>query len=142
MCHKPTYAVQQAVPLLDDLVGAREQHGRDGKTQRLGGGQVDNEIELGRLLHWNVARLRPPQYFIDIVGGVPEQVWKAWSIGHQTSRFDELADDVNRGVGRPPAPVWPPCPRRPPSPSPVLHRAKAGQDLLLAPRHIDPLGPS
>jgi hypothetical protein len=30
-------------------------------TSRPGGRQIDNEIELGRLLDWNVGRLRPAQ---------------------------------------------------------------------------------
>jgi len=36
--------------LFDHFVGASEQRRRDGKAEYLGGGEVDNEIELGRLL--------------------------------------------------------------------------------------------
>ena len=60
------------------------------EAERLGGVQVDDEIELGRLLDRDVGRLRPAQNLVDIVGGAPEQVREVWSIGHQTARFDVL----------------------------------------------------
>jgi hypothetical protein len=41
--------------LFDHLVGAGEQRGRDGEAERLGGRQVDYEIERGRLLDWDFA---------------------------------------------------------------------------------------
>ena len=44
--------VRERVPLLDHLIGAGEQRGRDGKPKRLGGGYVDDEVELRRLLNW------------------------------------------------------------------------------------------
>jgi hypothetical protein len=40
----------------------------------LGGGEVDDEIELGRLLDRDVAWLRPAQNFVDQLGGAPEQI--------------------------------------------------------------------
>jgi hypothetical protein len=45
--------------LLDHLVGEREQLVRYGQAERLCGCQIDNQIELGRLLDRNVARVRP-----------------------------------------------------------------------------------
>src|SRR5262249_11086689 len=44
---------------LDHLVGATEQHGRNGETQCFGGGQIDDEIESGRLLDREISGLRP-----------------------------------------------------------------------------------
>jgi hypothetical protein len=58
----------------DHLVGAGEQHGRNGDTNRLGSDQVYDEIELSRLLDRDISRLRPTQNFVDIVGGAPVQV--------------------------------------------------------------------
>ena len=43
--------------LFDHLVGAGEQHGRHLDAERLRGRQVDDEIELGRLLDRDVAWL-------------------------------------------------------------------------------------
>jgi hypothetical protein len=37
---------QQAAPLVDHLVGSQQERFRDCRPQRLGGGQVDDEIAL------------------------------------------------------------------------------------------------
>jgi hypothetical protein len=37
--------------------GAREQRWRHGKTERLGGSQVDDKVEFGRLLNRKIGRL-------------------------------------------------------------------------------------
>src|SRR6516162_679531 len=81
---------------LDHLVGAGEQSGRDGEAERLSGEQIDDEIEFGRLLDWDVGRLGPTQNLVDKVGGAPKHVREVWSIGHQTARFDKLPKAVYR----------------------------------------------
>ena len=40
---------------------------------RLGGRKIDGEIELGRLLDRNFARLRPAQNLVDKIGGASKQ---------------------------------------------------------------------
>ena len=54
---------------------------RDCQPERFGGGQIDDEIELGRLIDRDIARLRPAQNFVSIVGGTLKLVREVWSIG-------------------------------------------------------------
>src|SRR5271156_5580369 len=42
---------------LDHLVGGRQQRFGDGKAERLGGLEVDDQINFGNLLHGEVGRL-------------------------------------------------------------------------------------
>jgi hypothetical protein len=44
-------------PLFDDLVGAREEGWRDGEPERLGGFEVDHQLEFGRLFDGKIGRL-------------------------------------------------------------------------------------
>ena len=48
---------QQGSPLFNQLVGAREQRRRDFEAECFGGRQIDDEVELGRLLDREVRRL-------------------------------------------------------------------------------------
>src|SRR5262245_38714927 len=84
ICTAPT------APLFDHLVGKREQLGWNFETQRLGGLDVDHEIEPCGLLDGDFAWFHPAQNLIDQIGGAPEHVRKISPIRDQTSRFDEL----------------------------------------------------
>src|ERR1700730_14316513 len=83
------------LPSLNHLVGPRKQHGRNRQAEHLGGRQIDDKIELGRLLDRDVARLHPAQNLVDKIGGAPEQVREVRSVGYQTARFDLLTLAVN-----------------------------------------------
>src|SRR5262249_19142209 len=82
------------------LVGAGEQRLRQGEARRLCGREINDEIEFGRLLDWQVAWLGATQNLIDVVAGAPEQVRHVGSIGHQTARFDEFPRAVHRWQAR------------------------------------------
>jgi hypothetical protein len=56
---------QQASPLFDHLVGAQQERLGYRETESLRGGQVDREVELGRLLDWDVAGSRSAQDLVD-----------------------------------------------------------------------------
>src|SRR5436189_1662031 len=68
---------------LDHLVGASDEHRRHVEAERLGGGQIDNEIEFGRLLDRKIARLCTTKNFIDILASTPEQARKIGCIRPQ-----------------------------------------------------------
>src|SRR5215467_14192494 len=57
LCQKRTHAVQQLRLLLDHLIGASEQCGRHVEAERLGSLEIDTEVEMRRLLEWQVRRL-------------------------------------------------------------------------------------
>jgi hypothetical protein len=44
--------------LLDDVVSERKQFGRHFETKRLGGREIDHELDLGRLQDWQINTLR------------------------------------------------------------------------------------
>ena len=49
------------------------------KPSALGGLEIDDQIELGRLLDRQVGGLRPAQDLVDIIAGAPEQVGEVGS---------------------------------------------------------------
>ena len=67
----------QTTELFDHLVGAREHGRRHGEVERLGGDQIYNEVEFGRLLDRKIGGLRPPQNLVDQVAGAPLKSMKA-----------------------------------------------------------------
>src|SRR5260370_35442684 len=75
---------------LDHLVGELLDVQWQIEVECFRGRQVHDQIKFGRLLDRDVARLRPAENLVDVVAGAPEQVSEAWSVGHQTSRFNVL----------------------------------------------------
>src|SRR3984893_11921105 len=100
VCQKRPPAPQQSALLFDNLVSAQQERLGDRQAQRLGGCQVYDEVELGRLLDGDITRLRPAQNFVDIACGAPVKVWVVWSIGHQNCGLDVFLGDVNRRQSR------------------------------------------
>jgi hypothetical protein len=52
-----------------------KQRRRHFEAERLGRRQVYYQIELGRLLDWQVGRLSPAQNLVDKIGSAPELAW-------------------------------------------------------------------
>lgn len=93
------------VPMADiaQLIQSPRPHGRAVKAEwssRVGGGQVEDKIELGGLLDRKVGGLRTSQNLVDQFGGTPEQVRIVWSIRHKTARLDVLPAIVDRWQSR------------------------------------------
>jgi hypothetical protein len=55
----PPYTLQQMAPLFDHLVGTAEQCNRYGEPDRLGGLEIDDQLEFGYLHDRQVAGLFP-----------------------------------------------------------------------------------
>src|SRR5262249_28174789 len=70
--------------------GPQQERLGDREAERFSRGEIDDEIELGRLLNWDIGWFHPAQYLVDIPGSSPVQVRKVWSIRHQTCRFRVL----------------------------------------------------
>ena len=56
----------------DHLVGVGEQRRRNVEAERLRGGEINDEIEFGRLLDRDIARPCPAHNLVDIVGRASE----------------------------------------------------------------------
>src|SRR5215471_10533639 len=83
--------------LFDHLVGAGEQCGRHGKTNRLGCLQVDDELELHRPQNWQVARLLAFENAAGINAELALPIDNARSVAHQSASFDKLALIIHGG---------------------------------------------
>src|SRR5215207_6716685 len=74
----------------DHLVGAGEQGGWDVEAKRFGGVEVDDEIEFGRLLHWQIAWFRAVQDFVHVTCRTPPKILATWPITQERPRSGDL----------------------------------------------------
>ena len=63
---------QTSADLFDHLVGQHEEVVWHFDPERPRGGEIDDEIEFGRLLDWEIAGLGPAQNLVHILSGAPE----------------------------------------------------------------------
>src|SRR5262249_36237348 len=83
--------------LLDDLICPLQRRRRNGQPKRLGGLEVDDEVELAGLLDRKVGGLRALEDFVHEGGSAPLQVKRAWAIKHKTAGLRVLAHPIYRG---------------------------------------------
>src|SRR5215475_11961129 len=86
-----------ADPLLDHLVCPRQQRGRDGEAEGLGGLEVDDQLQPCGLLDREIGRVGALEDPIDIGGDPPEQGGRVAAIRHQATLFHVLPPLVDRG---------------------------------------------
>ena len=67
-----------------------------GETKRLGGLEVDDEFELGRLLYGQFARLGSLQYLVHLLGSAPIEVPIVRPIGHEATSLRRVSVSVHR----------------------------------------------
>jgi len=82
--------------LFDHLGGAQHNRWGYGKTERLGGLEVEDHLELGRKLHREIARLLAAQDAVHIVGGATPEVHQVDSVAEQTAGSRKVRIPKNR----------------------------------------------
>jgi hypothetical protein len=66
------------------------------EAERLGGLEVDHQLELDWGLDGKLARLRAPQDAIDILRRTPIIIELVISVGYQAADFSELMERIDR----------------------------------------------
>src|SRR5262245_8617839 len=87
MDQKRTHAAQQKRSLINHLVGTRE-HGRwNSEAQGVGGLKIDHQLELRRLLDWQISGLCALENFFNVAGGATRKRQPVRPVANQASRL-------------------------------------------------------
>src|SRR6476660_1421225 len=81
----------------DYLVGAGKQRWRHGEAEGLGSLQVDDRLELGRRLHWQISRLFPLEDAIDVPRRTAVIVHQISPKGDQAAVNHQVTATIDRG---------------------------------------------
>ena len=82
--------------LFDDLVGPGEDRRRHNQAERLGGLQIDHQLECGRLLHRQIGRLGAVEDLPGVSGELAVDSGEAGSIADQAAQSGELTPVIDR----------------------------------------------
>src|SRR5262249_37894041 len=81
----------------DDLVGNREQRGRNSQVEGVRRPNADNQLEIRRRLNRKLASLLTPENTIDVPRGLPERGADVRSVGQQTAQYNPRPEGVDGG---------------------------------------------
>src|SRR6516164_971347 len=84
-----------STPSFNDLLGEREQLRRHVEPKRPGGLEVDDQLEFGRILDWQLSGTRPLEYPADIGADQMIRIGVAGSVAHEAAHRRELAHKVH-----------------------------------------------
>jgi hypothetical protein len=87
------------------LVGNREYPRRNGEAERPGSLEVDDELELGGLLHWQIGRPGTFQYLVNITSSTPIQVGIFRPVGLPSFAGGGMREIMSSGKPAPTRPV-------------------------------------
>src|SRR6516164_11092578 len=82
---------------LDHIIGRHLHDHRHREAKRLCGLKVDYQLELGRLLDWQVARISPFENLVYVPRRAPKDPIQARTIGNQAARIGEFPEAVDTG---------------------------------------------
>src|SRR5262245_23593285 len=92
----------RGAPLLDHLVGSSQKGLGYRQADRLCSPEVDDQIELSRLLHWQIGRLRSFEDLVHLGRDPSPQFLVIGAVAHEASCPYECASEHTREHRRPP----------------------------------------
>src|SRR5262245_24810287 len=87
---------QQHSCSLDHLVSGRERLVGHGEAERLGGLEVDDQLDFPGFIDWQVGRLRSLEYAASVKADVVVRLRKIAPVAHQTAGYGKSAKLIDR----------------------------------------------
>src|SRR2546428_5660500 len=94
-CHAPSPC--PCAPLLDHLIRLEKEGRGDGEAECFGGLEVNDQLELGGLLHRQLGGAGTFQNLVHVGGGLPVHPRSARPLGHEASPPYPLSPRVHHG---------------------------------------------